>query len=194
MPTRREQAERTQSQILDVAAAEFARNGYAGTTLLEITTKAGISRGGMFHHFESKRAIAERLRESEGRRWDELLDVSTQNAARGLPAVRAAAHHIVDVLEANVRARALLRIIDEVDDGSPTPFTIWRGVFERLIQQGIADGQVPDSISASDAASILTECVWAAVFIPEAGATGTTPRARIGRALALFEVGVATRA
>jgi TetR/AcrR family transcriptional repressor of nem operon len=45
---------------LIVAATElFRRNGYVATTVDEICTEAGVTKGAFFHHFASKEALAE---------------------------------------------------------------------------------------------------------------------------------------
>lgn len=56
---------RTQSQnypevrrnILKQAAALFAQKGYAGTTIIDLATACGSSRGALYHYFESKEEI-----------------------------------------------------------------------------------------------------------------------------------------
>ncbi len=47
--------------ILDAALAVFTVQGYDGTTVADIRSRAGVSNGAVFHHFKSKEAIAEAL-------------------------------------------------------------------------------------------------------------------------------------
>jgi AcrR family transcriptional regulator len=55
-------AERARRQeILDTAAAVIASAGYVGTSLKEIADACGIQAGSLYHHFESKEAIAVEL-------------------------------------------------------------------------------------------------------------------------------------
>ena len=46
--------EEMKKKILISAAKNFAKNGYAGTSLKDITTSAKISKGGLYHHFSNK--------------------------------------------------------------------------------------------------------------------------------------------
>ena len=46
--------EEMKRKILVSAAKNFAKNGYAGTSLKDITTSAKISKGGLYHHFSNK--------------------------------------------------------------------------------------------------------------------------------------------
>jgi AcrR family transcriptional regulator len=71
MPTRLSATNRRQ-QILEVASAMFARNGYQGTTTREIAERAGINEALLFRHFPSKEnlywTLIEELCNARGRR------------------------------------------------------------------------------------------------------------------------------
>ncbi len=49
------------ARILDAALSCFSRAGLAGTTLDQIRAEAGVSVGGLYHHFEDKLDIAGEL-------------------------------------------------------------------------------------------------------------------------------------
>ncbi len=53
-----DRARRTREQILEVAAAAFARDGYAGTSLNELIRASGLTKGAFYFHFDSKEALA----------------------------------------------------------------------------------------------------------------------------------------
>ena len=58
---RRTQADRsaqTRSALLNAARALFAEKGFAATSRDEIAAGAGVTRGALYHHFESKTAVA----------------------------------------------------------------------------------------------------------------------------------------
>lgn len=48
-------------QILDSAQILFARKGYAATTINDVMAMAGVSKGGFYHHFDSKESLLEAL-------------------------------------------------------------------------------------------------------------------------------------
>ncbi|CAB3879194.1 TetR/AcrR family transcriptional regulator [Achromobacter denitrificans] len=48
-------------QILDAALQEFAHAGYAGARMDDIALRAGLSKGGLYAHFDSKEAVFEAL-------------------------------------------------------------------------------------------------------------------------------------
>ena len=60
-PPRRTQADRsaqTRVALLNAARALFAEKGFAATSRDEIAARAGVTRGALYHHFESKTALA----------------------------------------------------------------------------------------------------------------------------------------
>lgn len=54
-----ERREATREAILVAAASLFGENGFAGTTIDEIATMAGVAKGAVYHHFSSKELIFE---------------------------------------------------------------------------------------------------------------------------------------
>ncbi|MDN3263000.1 ScbR family autoregulator-binding transcription factor [Streptomyces sp. CSDS2] len=56
-----ERALQTRRQLVEAAASVFAERGYDGASTGEILTRAGFTRGAMYHHFASKEAIAQEV-------------------------------------------------------------------------------------------------------------------------------------
>lgn len=54
-----ERAIRTRQAILEAAATVFDERGYEAATIGEILTKAGVTKGALYFHFPSKKALAE---------------------------------------------------------------------------------------------------------------------------------------
>lgn len=57
MATKAEQRDRTRSEIVRLATARFAVDGYAGVALEDLMAEAGLTRGALYHHFGSKRGL-----------------------------------------------------------------------------------------------------------------------------------------
>jgi AcrR family transcriptional regulator len=49
------------AEIVEIASVIFARKGFASATVREIADEAGILSGSLYHHFDSKEAIAEAI-------------------------------------------------------------------------------------------------------------------------------------
>ncbi len=72
-----------QTEVLQLAAGLFARDGYAATTVRDIADAAGILSGSLYHHFRSKEAIADAVLRPF---LDETLARYDEIAAAGTPA------------------------------------------------------------------------------------------------------------
>ncbi|MDH4571557.1 TetR/AcrR family transcriptional regulator [Salinicola acroporae] len=54
---RAEMLEETRAKLIDAARAAFAEKGYAGASMDELTARAGLTRGALYHHFGDKRGL-----------------------------------------------------------------------------------------------------------------------------------------
>lgn len=54
---RQKRYEETRDQLLEIAWAEFAENGYAQAATENIVRKAGVTRGALYYHFKDKSAL-----------------------------------------------------------------------------------------------------------------------------------------
>ena len=52
--TREEKKARTRAQLIDAAAAVFARHGYVAASLDEVAEEAGLTKGAVYSNFDSK--------------------------------------------------------------------------------------------------------------------------------------------
>jgi len=68
----------TRQRIFEAALAVCAEHGYHGTRMDEIVRVAGVSKGGLYHHFKSKRELFLQL-------FDTLVDRTLEEAARHAP-------------------------------------------------------------------------------------------------------------
>jgi AcrR family transcriptional regulator len=59
-----EQGQATRAALIDVATELFATNGYEATAISAVLDAAGVSRGALYHHFESKEALFEAVLQS----------------------------------------------------------------------------------------------------------------------------------
>jgi AcrR family transcriptional regulator len=54
---RARQAKATRRLLVSVACDLFTEHGYAGTSVADITQRAGVTRGALYHHFAGKEAL-----------------------------------------------------------------------------------------------------------------------------------------
>jgi AcrR family transcriptional regulator len=63
--TQRERSEATTGELLSAARELFAADGYVATLLDDVVKRAGVTKGALYHHFESKRELFEAVFEGE---------------------------------------------------------------------------------------------------------------------------------
>ena len=85
---RRTQAERREGTIgalLDATEDVLHERGYAATTVAAVCERAGVSQGGLFRHFATRRALlvaaAERVADKSAKTHDVPVGVSTCSTA-----------------------------------------------------------------------------------------------------------------
>lgn len=61
MSTKQQSAERTRTRLVDAAMATIHAQGLVGLTLDGVAKAAGVSKGGLLHHFPSKDALVEAI-------------------------------------------------------------------------------------------------------------------------------------
>ncbi len=62
----------SRDEILDAAERVIRRQGLAGTTIEAVAAEAGVSKGGLFYHFGSKKELLVQLLERYGRQFQTL--------------------------------------------------------------------------------------------------------------------------
>jgi len=56
-PAKQQRSERTRRRLLDAAREVFRRHGFADASMEEIAQRAGVSRGPLYHYFDSKQDL-----------------------------------------------------------------------------------------------------------------------------------------
>lgn len=74
MARQQERARRTRAAIVDAAAVEFARRGYAAASVNTILEGSHATKGAMYFHFESKEDLARAVMASALERYTEAID------------------------------------------------------------------------------------------------------------------------
>jgi TetR/AcrR family acrAB operon transcriptional repressor len=79
--TRHLPTEERRAQILDAARRCFLERGYQGTRVEDIADAAGLSKGAVYFHFESKRVLLDALVEDEFERAGHILDAAASDTS-----------------------------------------------------------------------------------------------------------------
>lgn len=171
----------TRDRILLGAAQVFDRYGYSTTTLNDVITQAGVTKGALYFHFTSKEDLASAVIEQQHALSvtpaHRLLD---QSAPGGLESAIRLSHDLARQLTSDVIVRAGIRLTLEQSTfgGSVSnPYREWVEVTERLLRRAIAEGALSDSIKPEALARFVVSAFTGVQLLSEV----LTGRADLGR-------------
>lgn len=97
-------------QILAAALDVFSRQGYAGTTLDDITAAANLSKGAIYWYFESKADLFTTLLGERASIFTELLEDAARSGGSPLAGLRAMWTRWMEALESDRGYQAYVRL------------------------------------------------------------------------------------
>ena len=72
-------SKRSKDQIIQAALSLFSNKGYKETTMADLVTVTGLSKGAVYHHFKSKEEILQLLMEKETNCLSTFLEELSKN-------------------------------------------------------------------------------------------------------------------
>lgn len=152
--------ERRRDELLDCAQSLFFERGYDRTTVNDIIEKAGVSKGGFYHHFASKEemleVLAARLARDSVARVRDILDEPGLDALARLNAFLARARRLR--VEDAPRIRAMFDVVFKPENIvlyhrlNAAVSAVMAPVLACIIEQGKREGRfdVPDARAVAD--------------------------------------------
>jgi TetR/AcrR family transcriptional repressor of nem operon len=170
----------TKSKIIQAARTLFSTHGCQSTTIVDIITACGITKGGFYHYFKSKEdlcaALISRLRDD----YQNLLG-SIATDAEPIDALRELLQKIAELNASGewVNCRLILRLTDEVNQHPPElrariqDFWRWyNGALEELISRCRAAGQIKTDISPKLQTRLVLAIMTGSIILDETAAPG----------------------
>lgn len=171
-------------QILDAALAEFSARGFINTRIDDIAARAGLSKGGVYTHFQSKKevfeALLERLRSVSISVLDEHSSLEGEITIERVVGLLAGEFYTLAVSEPIV---AMLRLLVAESLHMPHCIGKWQGSTEKayvgaigkILAKGIQQGHLRTSVATRTPQLLMAPV--AHMFLREAIRTvPTTPR------------------
>lgn len=157
----------TRQTLLEAAFQEIYRTGFQAASLDNILSKAGVTKGALYHHFHSKQELGyavvdELIRGHILNRWVSSLE-SAENAVDGLLAVLSAKMPLKFDPCLGCPLNNLAQEMSPLDEGFRTRlegvYDDWRGGIATALRRGQEEGQVradvdPDGTAAFIVASL----------------------------------------
>jgi len=179
-------AEETRSRILDAAEECFADQGYDAVGVAEICRRAGVTKGGFYHHFPTKQAVFLALLE----RWLVALDAALAALRTGAPSVpeellQMAGMAQVIFHEARGRLPMFMEFWNKaardpaIWEATVHPYRRYTAFFAEIVRAGIAEGSlrpVDPEIAAQAIVSLAVGLVLQGLMDPQGADWGRVMR------------------
>ena len=174
--------EETRAKILAAAFMEIHERGFQGAGLSQIVERANITKGGLFHHFESKQdlgyAIVDELLGGNIRElWVKPLAGSTDPVTDIRKILREEIEECTcrpAMMRLGCPLNNLAQEMSSIDEGFRTRiegiYEEWRGAIEKAFQEGIRHGTVRKGVRPKAVAAFFVST--------HAGIIGTAKNAR----------------
>lgn len=178
----KQQALETRNHILDVAIARFSEHGVAKTSLADIATAAGVTRGAIYWHFKNKTDLLNEIWvQSESGLENVELEYQLKHPSDPLSVMRAMLTYVLEATVHDVRRRSLMEIIFHKCEfvGEVTTLQMMQQIvylecyekIEDVLRQCIAAGQLPENLDTRRTAVVMRGYItgimenW--LFMPE---------------------------
>jgi len=149
----REQAEQTRLHIIDAAMRLFSRNGFANTSIENIASEVGLTRGAVYGHFRNKMDLYEELMVFSQEPLYTLMDRVHAADDGALTSLKRFMLEWLDLLRTNARHRDAFEILlnkteltEDMGDYLKIEYRLTREMIAgmtRLIQQAVDEGDLP---------------------------------------------------
>lgn len=181
----RAEMEETRATLLATARQFFGEHGYASTSMDDLTAKAGLTRGALYHHFGDKKGLLAAVLDQIDAEMDMRLQAISDSSEDAWEGFRKRCHAYLEMaLEPEIQ-RIVLRDARAVLGGaSPESQRHCVESMQRLIDNLIQQGVVAEADAQALASLIYGSLAEAAFWI----ADGEDGNARLMRGSAALEL------
>lgn len=181
----RAEMEETRATLLAVARRMFAEQGYAATSMDDLTAQGGLTRGALYHHFGDKKGLLAAVVEQLDAEMDERLIAISDSAENPWDGFRQRCRAYLEMAQEPQIQRIVLRDAKAVLGGCSVEsqqhcIESMQVLIRNLIEQGI----VVDTGAQALAALIYGSLSEAAFWIAEAEGSST----RLAEGLAALDL------
>jgi TetR/AcrR family transcriptional regulator, transcriptional repressor for nem operon len=157
-------SEQTRRFIIETAAPIFNKKGYAGTSMSDLTTATGLTKGSIYGNFKDKNDVAiHAFRHNIELIFDFFSkELKAADTAMGKLLAYPRGFRKIQRMVIAYGGCPIINTAVEADDTHPTlrkmsmdVLNRWKAGMVALIEQGIADGAFDPTVDAGDTAEIL---------------------------------------
>jgi TetR/AcrR family transcriptional repressor of nem operon len=147
--------------LLQAAAEVFAERGYTETTMSELISRSGLTKGAFYFHFSSKEQLALAVIDEKQRQWVDSVQAAIEAEPQAIDQLRQVAYALVRLHRDDPSAFSVSRLtrdlarVPDVNDLVRSHMRAWVGMLAGMITQAQADGDLPRTVEAGDLAALL---------------------------------------
>lgn len=154
------QGEQTRQRIIEAAIQLFARKGFYSTSIADLAQATGLTKGALYHHFESKDDLLFAVIETVRELWRDTVVHDVLKAGNALDRlVVLFENHARLISEHETLCLVLGGLVMEMDGANPTFMGTLQEIFadltifiEHIIEKGQKSGEVRPDLDARLAA------------------------------------------
>jgi AcrR family transcriptional regulator len=153
---RTERGRRTLRALLDAAASEFGEKGFHDSSVVSITSRAGVALGSFYTYFDSKESLFRALVQDMSGQVRDNVAPAMAGASDGIDAERRALSAFLAFAREH---KEIYRIIDEAEFVAPDAWTThYQGTVDRIFERlGAAEarGEIAGPVDEAHAWAIM---------------------------------------
>jgi len=142
-------SETTRQKILDAAVDVFSEVGYAAAGLGEVIERAGMTKGALYHHFDSKEALATAIIEQGTNLTRDAFRHVCESSSPALDNMIHGVFMVVDLLVSDKKARTAEQLTRVLAEFNSTASQVWSSRLDAMTTQASlasAEGDLRDGL------------------------------------------------
>ncbi|MBA9045749.1 ScbR family autoregulator-binding transcription factor [Streptomyces griseofuscus] len=166
-----ERARTTRRSLLEAAAQLFSEQGYAGTSINDISARSGRTSGAVYFHYASKEGIALAVVQDRFATWPQLTARYADAAVPPVQRLVALSYDIARALAEDPLTRAGARLWAEratIEAPLPDPFALWTAAATRLLAEARNAGDLAKHVRPAPTARTLVRAFFGLCSLTEA--------------------------
>jgi AcrR family transcriptional regulator len=192
---RQARSEETRRKIISAAVELFSERGYAATGLGDIVELAGMTKGALYYHFDSKEALASAIGIEGSARLTRTFDVISQAAPPALEGIIHGTYLVVDQLQTDQFARVgvrLMRMFAGFGETASRSYSAWLAAMTEDVARARDEGDVRADVDPAAVADTFVGAVVGGSLLSDATSGGADLRDRVTRMFGLVLPAIVT--
>ena len=181
-------SEATRQRILDAAMDLFSEVGYAAAGLGEIIERAGMTKGALYHHFDSKEALATAIIEQGDNLTRDAFGQVCQSSSPALEILIHGVFVVTDLLVSDKTARTAEQLTRALAEFNNAASHVWPNRLDAMTTQArraSTEGDLPEGLDPQVVSESILNAVLGAQLLSTA-AQDTDHITRLTRSLELL--------